>query len=149
MDEKKKRPSPLESDSTSLNNANLKIEFGSPSVRERDIWGDLIPHGVLWRTGANEATRLTITERVRINGMKLDSGTYALLTIPGETTWEIIFNEDHEQWGTSNYDSTLDVLRLSVIPKTKSEFSEEMKFYFEQDSLKFHWVNLGFSLSLE
>jgi len=147
--EKKERPSPLVSDSTSISGTHLKIEFGSPSVRERNIWGGLIPFNELWRTGANEATRFTTTERVRINGMKLDSGTYALLSIPGETTWEIILNEDHEQWGTYDYDSTLDVLRLNVIPKVTSEYSEKMKFYFEQDSLKFHWVNLGFSLSLE
>lgn len=145
----KERPSPLRSDTTLVNSSHLKIEFGSPAVRERTIWGDLVSYDKLWRTGANEATRLTTTKSIKLNGMTLDSGTYALLTIPSQNEWQLILNENYKQWGTYDYDSTLDVLRLHIIPKKSEEYSERMKFHFENDSLKFHWENLTFSLSIE
>ena len=146
---KKERPSPLKSDTTTINGANLKIQFGSPAVKGRVIWGSLVPYDSLWRTGANEATRLTTTRRIKINGASLDSGKYALFTIPGKSKWQLILNENYQQWGTYDYDPTLDVLRTDLIPEKKIEFAERMKFYFENDSLKFHWANLGFSLSIE
>ena len=145
----KERPSPLRSDTTTVNSSNLKIEFGSPAVKERVIWGGLESYGEIWRTGANEATRLTTTKGIKINGMALDSGKYSLFTIPRENEWTFILNENYKQWGTYDYDSTLDVLRTTIIPEKSAEFSERMKFYFENDSLKFHWENLKFSLSLE
>ncbi|MCP4459753.1 MAG: DUF2911 domain-containing protein [Cytophagales bacterium] len=149
-DEKEKeRPSPLRSDSTTIDSSNLKIEFGSPAVRERAIWGELVPFDKIWRTGANEATRLTTTKGIKINGVTLDSGKYSLFTIPREDEWTLILNENHKLWGTSDYDSTLDVLRVNILTRQTKEFSERLKFYFEDDSLKFHWKNLGFSLSLE
>lgn len=145
----KDRPSPIKSDSTSVNSANLKIEFGSPAVKERHIWGGLEAYGKVWRTGANEATRLTTSRSVKINGMTLDSGTYALFTIPGEKEWEVILNENYEQWGVYDYDSTLDVFRLTVLPETNAKFSERLNFYFKNDSLIFHWEKVKFILSIE
>lgn len=145
----KERPSPLRSDSVTVNSSNLKIEFGSPAVRERVIWGGLESYGEIWRTGANEATRLTTTKRIKINGIPLDSGKYSLFTIPRINEWTFILNENYKQWGTYDYDSTLDVLRMIVIPEKSAKYSERMKFYFENDSLKFHWENLQFSLSIE
>ena len=147
--EKRARPSPLRSDSTAINDSNVKIQFGSPAVKGRMIWGGLEPYDTLWRTGANEATRLSTTKRVKINGVSLDSGSYALFTIPRESTWSFILNENYQQWGTYDYDRTLDVLRINLVPEQMEEFSERMKFYFENDSLKFHWANLGFSLGIE
>ena len=70
-------------------------------------------------------------------------------TIPGKPKWELILNENYQQWGTYDYDETLDVLRIELVPEQKEEFSERLKFYFENDSLKFHWANLGFSLLIE
>ncbi len=145
----KERPSPLKSDSTTINSSFLKIEFGSPAVRKRVIWGDLEPYNEIWRTGANEATRLTTRKNIKLNGMSLDSGKYAIFTIPRKDEWEFIVNENYEQWGTFDYDSTLDVLRMKIIPDTDAEFSERLKFYFEDDSLKFQWENIKFSLSIE
>lgn len=145
----KERPSPLKSDTTSIKGAKLKVEFGSPAVRGRTIWGGLEPYGEIWRTGANEATRLATSKNIKINGTTLDSGKYALFTIPGEKEWEFIVNEDYEQWGVYDYDSTLDVFRLTIIPEVDAAFSERLKFYFEHDSLKFHWEKVRFGLSLE
>ena len=86
---------------------------------------------------------------MKINGESLDSGKYALFTIPGKSKWKLILNENYQQWGTYDYDGTLDVLRIDLVPEQKGEFSERLKFSFENDSLKFHWANLGFSLVIE
>jgi hypothetical protein len=146
---KKERPSPLRSDSTRVGMANVKIEFSSPAVHSRAIWGDLVAYDRLWRTGANEATVLSTTNAIKLAGVKLDSGKYAVFTRPSASQWTFILNEHWNQWGTYNYDSTYDVLRVLVVPRQTNEFSERMRFYFEDDSLKFHWEKLAFSLPLE
>ncbi len=147
--EQKERPSPLRSDSIAFKTGFLKIEFSSPAVNKREIWGDLIPYGRMWRTGANDASYIATTIPIKLNGVALDSGAYAIFTIPDENRWEIILNEKWNQWGTYQYDSTLNVAQFFVRPYKAKEYSERMKFYFENDSLKFHWENLGFSLGLE
>ncbi len=147
--EQKERPSPLRSDSTSFNAGIVKIEYSSPAVNEREIWGDLIPYGRMWRTGANDASYIATSIPIKLNGVTLDSGAYAIFTIPNQDRWEIILNEKWNQWGTYQYDSTLNVAQFFVKPYKANEYSERMKFYFENDSLKFHWENLGFSLVIE
>lgn len=147
--EQRERPSPLRSDSTTFNSGIVKIEYSSPAVNEREIWGELIPYGRMWRTGANDASYISTSIPIKVNGVALDSGAYAIFTIPDEDRWEVILNEKWNQWGTYQYDSTLNVAQFVVKPYKTKEFSERMKFYFENDSLKFQWENLGFSLGLE
>ncbi len=146
---KKERPSPLRADSTQVGTAKVKIEFSSPAVQGRAIWGDLVTYDRMWRTGANEATVLSTNGTIKLAGMALDSGKYAVFTRPSASQWTFILNEHWNQWGTYNYDSTHDVLRVLVEPRQTKEFSERMKFYFKDDSLKFHWEKLAFSLALE
>ena len=152
----KERPSPLRQESTDFKNGSLSISFSSPAVtsvdgvdRKGEIWGGLVPYNQIWRTGANEATTFSTSQSIQIEGQPLDSGTYALFTIPGTDSWTLILNEDWNQWGTYQYDSTLNVIQLEIDPKTVNDYSERMKFYFEDEQLKFHWENLTFSLSLE
>lgn len=145
----RERPSPLRADSVMKNNAWLKIEYSSPAVRERKIWGDLVPYGRIWRTGANQATLLSTETSIKLQGQNIDAGRYAVFTVPDSDTWEVILNSDFDQWGTYQYDSTLDVARFKVTPYTTRQMNERMKFYFEEDSLKFRWEKLGFSLAIE
>lgn len=147
--QKAERPSPLVADSIQFNSGMLRVEFSSPAVKEREIWGELVPYDQMWRTGANDASYLATDVPIKVNGNSLDSGAYAIFTIPGKDQWEIILNENWNQWGTYQYDSTQNVARFYVKPEKAKEFSERMKFYFENDSLKFHWENLTFSLGLE
>ena len=155
-EKKKERPSPLREEHTEFKDGQLKIVYSSPSVTSPDgenrhghIWGQLVPYDSIWRTGANDATYFQTDVDLQIHGQSLASGSYALFTIPTKNEWQVILNEEWNQWGSYNYDSTLDAARLRVVPKVSDEFSERMRFYFEEDSLKFHWEYLSFSLALE
>ena len=102
---------------------SIEINYSRPSVKERKIFGELVPLEKLWRTGANEATKITFTEPVEIGGKKVDTGSYALYTIPGEKKWEIILNKGIGNWGTDGYKESEDVARFKVkVSKTKKPF---------------------------
>ncbi len=98
----------------------IEVRYSRPVAKGRKVFGDLVPYGKLWRTGANAATRLTFSETVELNGRKIDAGTYVLYTIPGEESWEIIINKGIKNLGTEGYKETEDVARFKVEPmKTK------------------------------
>lgn len=143
-----KRPSPLVSDSVTIDAARITIHYGSPGVKKRPIWGELVPYGEVWRTGANEATYLTTTSDLLVEGHKLEAGKYAIFTIPTDSTWTIIFNSEWDQWGAYNYDPEKDVFRLKLNPR-KSDYTERMTFSFVDSSLQFEWENLYYRLSLK
>jgi hypothetical protein len=145
----RERPSPLRADSMVFKSNLLHLQFSSPAVNSRNIWGDLVPYDQMWRTGGNEASTFSTSGQIKVAGHLIDSGKYAIFSIPSQNQWQIIFNEHWNQWGTFSYDSTLDVARILVNPRNNAEFSERMKFYFESDSLKFQWEHLAFSLALE
>ena len=141
-------PSPPASDSTEIQGVGLSINYYSPGVKKRKIWGELVPHGEVWRTGANKATCLTVREDILINGQKLKAGKYALFTITSDTTWTIIFNKEWDQWGAYNYDADKDVLRLTVTPR-QSDYTERMTFTFVKEGLQFEWERLYYLLKIE
>jgi hypothetical protein len=110
----KPRPSPLAIASARYKDTYLKITYSQPHKRERVIFGKLVPYGEVWRTGANEATELTVTRDVIINNLPLKAGTYSLFTIPERDSWTIIINSDLGLWGSYNYNSKMDVIRFTV-----------------------------------
>src|SRR4051812_3645735 len=71
----------------------VTVNYGSPSVKGRKIWGRLVPYNQVWRTGANEATTFSVSKDVLVEGKPLAAGTYGLFTIPGENDWTVIFNK--------------------------------------------------------
>jgi len=97
------RPSPNATVSQTVGVTHITIDYGSPGVKDRTIWGELVPFDEVWRTGANEVTSITFDDPVKINGSELPAGTYGIHTIPGETEWEIIFSKDTEVDAGSNY----------------------------------------------
>lgn len=103
--------------------AEIAISYSRPAVRGRTIWGGLVPYGQVWRTGANEATTISFSEDVTINGEPLAAGKYALFTIPGPEEWEVIFNREHEQWGAFRHNPEADALRIRVKPR-QGDFRE-------------------------
>jgi hypothetical protein len=109
---------------------NVIIEYGSPGVKERAIWGKLVPYNEVWRTGANEATTIEFDNDVIVEGNKVPAGKYSLFTIPGKKKWTIIFNKVYEQWGAYKYDISEDLIRFNVIPEV-NEHNERLKFSFE------------------
>ncbi len=110
----KSRPSPVAIATARYKDSYVKIVYGQPQKRGRLIFGGLVPFGQIWRTGANEATELTATRDIRINGFDLKAGTYTLFTIPGPDQWTIIVNSELGQWGSYNHNPKLDILRFDV-----------------------------------
>lgn len=143
------KPSPRKAMKGTIDGVEVTVNYGSPSVRGRKIWGGLEPLDEVWRTGANEATRITFSKDVMVNGKKLAAGTYALFTIPTETEWTVIFNEEAEQWGDYKYDESKDALRVMAQPEMKEELAEKMDFYIQGEDVILRWekVAVPFSVS--
>jgi hypothetical protein len=125
-----------------IDGVNVTLEYGRPKVKERKIWGGLVPFDKVWRTGADEATTFTINKDISVEGKKLAAGTYSLFTIPGEAEWKIIFNKVAKQWGAFKYDQGQDALRVMVKP-IASEHVEEMTFKIEGNKVVLAWEKLS------
>ena len=106
---------------------DVTITYSRPGVKERVIWGGLVPYDKVWRTGANEATTIAFSTDVNVNGQPLKAGTYSLHTIPTQNEWTVIFNTKADQWGSYSYNDSLDALRIKVKPQPH-EFTEWMQF---------------------
>ena len=101
---------------------NVKISYGQPSKRGRVIFGELVPYGEVWRTGANNATEITFAKDGTFGGKPVKAGTYSLFTIPGEKEWTFILNSELKQWGSYKYNEIKDkdVLQVKVPSSTIS-----------------------------
>lgn len=124
------RVSPSASVTQTIGTTDITVAYARPGVKGRAIWGGLVPYDTPWRTGANEATRLTITDPIQFGGKELAAGTYALLTIPGKDEWAVVINSEKDLWGAYQYKPEQDVLRVTVKP-TVVEPQEWMQFTFE------------------
>jgi hypothetical protein len=92
----------------------IELSYSRPAVKGRTIFGDLVPYGKVWRTGANQATNITFGDDVTINGTKIPAGKYGLLTIPGASEWIIIITHQLDVNNPANYKQDQDVLRATV-----------------------------------
>lgn len=110
----------------------VKITYGQPYKNDREVFGNLVPYGEVWRTGANEATEITTTRDILLSGKEVKAGTYALFTIPGEENWTIILNNELGQWGAFEYDESKDELRVEVNPITTRQTSEVFIIQFDE-----------------
>ena len=110
-------PSPAASVSHTIGTTGLAIEYHRPGVKGRKIWGDLVPYGEVWRTGANEATTIKFDDPVKIDGKDVPAGTYAFFALPTKDKWTLILNKTAKQWGAYSYDAKQDQLRWDVTPK--------------------------------
>ncbi|MGN6179942.1 MAG: DUF2911 domain-containing protein [Mucilaginibacter sp.] len=140
--EKKAPLSPRDSVSGTIKGTMISINYGSPSVRGRKIWDDLVPYGKVWRTGANEATRFTTDKEITVEGKTLPAGTYGFFAIPSANQWTIIFNSVANQWGAFKYDSTKDVLRVTVTPK-KAGKHERLVYKINSKGFELDWAELA------
>jgi hypothetical protein len=101
--------------------SNIEISYSRPSMRGRKIFGDVVPYGRVWRTGANAATKIKLGEDMEIAGFKLRAGEYALYTIPGRDKWEVIINTGVTNWGADGYTKDNDVARFNIKPSGLDE----------------------------
>jgi hypothetical protein len=109
-----KRISPLAITTVKYKDAYIKVVYGQPAKKKREIFGKLVPYDQVWRTGANEATEITFTRDVSIQGKNIPAGTYSLFTIPGASQWTFILNKEVGLWGSYNYNSKSDIERWIV-----------------------------------
>ncbi|HVF26896.1 MAG TPA: DUF2911 domain-containing protein, partial [Pyrinomonadaceae bacterium] len=122
------RPSQNASVMQTVGITDVTITYSRPGVKKRAIWGELVPYDKVWRAGANEATVITFSDDVTINGQKLAAGRYSLHAIPSKDEWTLLFNKAATQ-GNYSYDEKQDALRVKVKPQT-AEFREWMTFEF-------------------
>ncbi|MFN6943471.1 MAG: DUF2911 domain-containing protein [Cytophagaceae bacterium] len=110
------QPSPKAMVMQTVGLTDITLEYSSPAVAGREIWGKLVPYNELWRTGANAASKITFSKDVSIEGKAVPAGTYTLLTIPAKDEWTIILNKDITLGGTRGYKEENDLLRFKVKP---------------------------------
>lgn len=133
---------------------DITIEYSRPSAKGRTIFGDLVPYGEIWRTGANAATSIEFNSPISLNGQLLEAGKYALFTIPAEDgNWKVIVNENYEQWGTGDYDEALNKLSLDVKAQKSNGFVETLTIGFNEvigDNavLNLSWENTSVSVAI-
>ena len=108
------RVSPMATVTQTVGLAEVSITYSRPSARGREIFGGLVPLGKVWRTGANEATTLTLSHDAKIGGKEVAAGTYALFTIPDFESCTIILNKQAKQWGSMRHDAEQDALRADA-----------------------------------
>jgi tetratricopeptide (TPR) repeat protein len=133
---------------------HITINYSRPNVKARKIFGEVEPYGLVWRTGANAATKIKLTDTVLIEGHQLAPGEYSLFTIPSTTEWTIIFNKTAEQWGAYAYDSSKDLLRFKIKPGTLDNKLETFTIQFanvfiEHCELQLLWENTALILHLQ
>lgn len=142
--DEKKRKSPT----VTAKGPNVEVTYGQPSKNGRVIFGELVPYGKVWRTGANEATEITFKKDATFGGKEVKAGTYSLFTIPGEKKWTIILNSKLEQWGAYEYDKIKgnDVLKTdATVYKLKNE-QEKFTISVKKEAVVFEWDNTGVSV---
>ena len=113
-----------------LNGDSIKINYHSPGVRKRIIWGGLVPFDEVWVTGAHDATTIETEKDLMIDGKLIPAGKYALFTIPGQEEWIVIINKNWTQHLASEYDEKDDVIRVKVKPK-KISHTERLQYFIE------------------
>ena len=122
-------------------NNYVKCTYGQPLKKGRVIFGNLVPYGKLWRTGANEASEVTFTTNIKIGNTALSAGTYTLFTIPNEGKWTVILNSELGQWGDFEYNESKNVLTY------EAEVSENTDIY-EGFTIVFEDITGGFNMLL-
>ncbi|GDX42180.1 MAG: hypothetical protein RL555_694 [Bacteroidota bacterium] len=127
-------PSPLQTIKQDFGLGSIEIAYSRPAMKGRKIFGDLVPYGNVWRTGANSATTLQFSDEVTIGGVKLAPGKYGLLSIPNKDSWTLIISKQTDVTSPSAYKQEMDVVRVNV-PVSKTNDRTE-NFMIQVDNIK-------------
>lgn len=138
------RKSPSASVSYTIGYTTVIINYSSPAVKGRHIWGELEPYDQVWRSGANEATTIEFSTPVKIEGKDLPQGKYAFFLIPREADkWTAIFNTEIDQWGAYSYDEDKDVLRVEVEVQESKVNEERLNYTVVEQDIDHGYIRLG------
>ncbi|NCU03993.1 MAG: DUF2911 domain-containing protein [Chitinophagaceae bacterium] len=122
--------------------ANVRINYYSPGVRGRIIWGGVVPLNEVWVTGAHAATNIEIDKAFVIGNTAVPAGTYAIFTIPSENDWTFILNKNYQQHLTDEYDQKEDILRINVKPIASTAVTERLQYFIENNRIIIAWEKL-------
>ena len=147
---KKSIPRELE---TTVGNTTFKIKYHAPGVRDRVIWGGLVPYDEVWVTGGHKATSLEVSSDFQVNDTKIPAGKYALFTIPGKEEWTVILNKNWDQHLTDEYNASDDVLRFQVKP-VENPHTERLTYRIDkiadkQADITMAWEKLKIAFPIE
>lgn len=131
-----------------IGKATIRINYYSPGVRGRVIWGGVVPMDEVWVTGAHAATNLEIDQPFVLDGKKIAAGTYALFTIPSNGDWIFILNKNYQQHLTDEYDAKDDVVRLKVQPINSNTVTERLQYFVEENKLAIAWEKIRIEIPL-
>lgn len=134
--------SPRQSIEQQLSISSIKVDYGRPAVKGREIFGKLVPFNEVWRAGANACTKITFGQDFIFGGKLIKAGTYGLFILPTATEWTVILNKDANQWGAFSFDAKLNVLETKV-PVLKTTAVQEY-FKIDLDNLTDHSADLIF-----
>lgn len=157
--EEKPRVSPHETVTADIDGATVTIVYGRPYSKDpksgatRKIWGELVPFGKVWRTGADEATLLTTTQALDIGGTSIPAGTYSLFTLPDASGAKLIVNKQTGQWGTK-YDEKQDLARIDMKKEAAAKPADQFTIAIEKNAagggtLKLTWEDTQYSVALK
>ena len=150
QDTPKHKASPAESVSGKINDATISINYSSPSVKGRKIWGELEPYGKVWRAGANEATTFETDKAIQVEGKTLPAGKYSFFLIPEESgTWTAIFNKEPSQWGAFKYEESKDQLRVPVKAKPLASSQEKLVYKINDNGFELSWDKILVPISIK
>ncbi|CAH0244400.1 hypothetical protein SRABI27_02804 [Pedobacter sp. Bi27] len=131
----------------------ITLTYSRPNVKGRKIFGGMEPMGVVWRNGANAATRIKFTDAVKIEGKDLPAGEYGLFSIPGKNEWTVIFSKTPDQWGAYEYKESDDVLRVKVKTTALKDKVETLSMQFSavnetSAQLNMMWENSAYAINI-
>jgi hypothetical protein len=125
---KKKPLSPHTSSMAMVGDAHIHFDYSSPGVRDRIVFGGLLPYDAVWQAGAHNATWMETNKDLKIAGKELKAGKYGFFVIPNKEEWTVIFNTNWDQHGKDDYNEKDDVLRFKVRPKISEVIQEHLEY---------------------
>ncbi len=146
------QPSPKAKVEQRVGVTDVSLEYSSPGVKARKIWGALVPYDKAWRSGANQPTRLKVSTEFSFGGKPVPAGTYALYTVPGAKEWAVVLSSSTEGWGPTGLDPKHDVVRVTVKPEA-APLRERLAYAFvnttdESTRLDLEWEKVRVSVPI-
>ena len=150
------QPSPAAELEQTVGVTDITIAYSRPGVKGRVIFGDLVPYGKVWRTGANKAVQFSTSTAIKLEGKDVPAGKYALFTVPNQDSWDIILYAETELWGTPKpWNDSLEVVRVSVKTKELSDRVESFTISIDNivngktADLNLYWANTKVTATIE
>lgn len=149
-----KAKSPRTSAMALIGENHVHIDYGSPSVRGRNIWNGLVSYGQVWATGAHKATWIEFSTDVKINGQAIPKGKYGFFTIPNKSEWELIINKVWDMHLADDYNKENDIIRIKVKPKKNKQLTEALTYQViktavDKGKVEISWEYLSVSFGFQ